>query len=91
MKRVLIRVSGLVQGVCFRRCTLHKAQELGLTGYVTNLANRQVEILAQGSSPAVEQLIDWLPSGVPAASVADIWVEEDEGDEIYLDFSIVQS
>lgn len=91
MKRVLIKVSGKVQGVGFRRTTLQKAQQLGLTGYVSNLPTGQVEILAQGSFPAVDQLVSWCQHGVGLAQVSDVWVEEDEADEIYLDFSIVQS
>ncbi|QSX31325.1 acylphosphatase [Shewanella cyperi] len=91
MKRVLIRVKGKVQGVCFRRCALEKARELGVTGYVTNLDDGSVEILAQGSFPAVDQLIEWCWLGSPGANVSQVLVEEDVENEIYLDFSITQS
>ncbi len=89
MKRVLIKVTGSVQGVCFRRYALQKALQLGLTGYVTNQEDRSVRILAQGSFPAVDNFIQWCHQGSPQAQVDDVLVEEDEANDIYLDFSIV--
>ena len=91
MKRVKINVQGKVQGVCYRRYTLSKARALGLTGYVSNDDDGNVTILAQGAFPAVNYLIDWCKIGSPQSNVSQVFVEEDEADEIYLDFSIVQS
>lgn len=91
MKRVLIKVIGEVQGVGFRRYAQLKAQALGLTGYVTNQDDLSVLILAQGAYPAVDQLIAWCEHGSPMASVTSVLVEEDDADEIYLDFSVIQS
>ncbi|MEI6859304.1 MAG: acylphosphatase [Shewanella sp.] len=91
MKRVMISVHGKVQGVCFRRYVLSEAKALGLTGYVSNDDNGSVIILAQGAFPAVDKLIDWCQIGSPQSSVSRVFVEEDEANEIYLDFSVVQS
>ncbi|MCE9687806.1 MULTISPECIES: acylphosphatase [Shewanella] len=91
MKRVLIKVEGQVQGVDFRRYTVLKARELGITGYVSNQADGSVLILAQGSHAAVNNLLLWCDTGSPLAKVTRITVEEDEANDIYLDFSIVQS
>ncbi|EDP99813.1 Acylphosphatase [Shewanella benthica] len=91
MKRVKISVQGKVQGVCYRRYALSKAKALGLTGYVSNDDDGNVTILAQGAFPAVNYLIDWCKIGSPQSNVSRVFVEEDEADEIYLDFSIVQS
>lgn len=88
MKRVLIKITGSVQGVCFRRFALQKAQQLGLTGYVENQDDHSVRVLAQGSFPAVDNFIQWCHLGSPQAEVDQVLVEEDEADEIYLDFSI---
>ena len=89
MNRVRIKVVGKVQGVCFRRCTLEKANELGLTGYVGNRDDGSVEILAQGGDSAVAQLIEWCHRGSPAAEVTQVLVDEDQDNDIYLDFSII--
>lgn len=89
MKRVLINVTGKVQGVCFRRFTQTKANELSITGYVMNNENGSVSILAQGGFPAVDNLIEWCSIGSPQAQVDKVYVQEDEGNDIYLDFSIL--
>ncbi|MDR8524299.1 MULTISPECIES: acylphosphatase [Shewanella] len=90
MKRVVIKVKGKVQGVSYRQHTLKQATALGLTGFVSNLSDGSVQILAQGGEPAVDRLINWCYIGSPASNVDDVFVDEDEADEIYLDFSIIQ-
>ncbi|MBO1273407.1 MAG: acylphosphatase [Shewanella sp.] len=88
MKRVMITIRGKVQGVGFRYSALQKANALGVTGYVSNRDDGAVEILAQGAFPAVDQLIHWCETGPANAKVDSVFVDEDEADEIYLDFSI---
>ena len=90
MKRVLIKLTGTVQGVGCRHATLTKARALGVTGYVTNCVDGSVEVLAQGSNPAVDNLIAWCELGVSCTDGLMVQVEEDQGDDIYLDFSIVR-
>ncbi|NEQ47641.1 MAG: acylphosphatase [Leptolyngbya sp. SIOISBB] len=72
MERVYMIVSGLVQGVGFRYHTQTEATRLGLTGYVKNLPDGTVEIVAEGSSPAVTQLLEWSKQGPPAAQVKQV-------------------
>ncbi|WP_417761125.1 acylphosphatase [Shewanella sp.] len=88
MKRVLLTITGKVQGVGFRRYAMQRARALGLTGYVCNLDDGSVELLVQGAYPAVDQLIAECEIGPPYADVRDVLVEEDDRDEIYLDFSV---
>jgi len=66
-RRVL--VSGVVQGVGFRYYTRLRAQELGLAGWVQNLADGRVEVWAEGPPAEVEQLLEWLHRGPPGARV----------------------
>ena len=64
MKCVQIFVTGRVQGVFFRVYTRKFAQSLSdITGYVKNLPNGQVEILAEGSSESLRKLADWAKKG----------------------------
>ncbi|XOZ33933.1 acylphosphatase [Halomonadaceae bacterium KBTZ08] len=69
---VLARVEGRVQGVSFRDSTRLKAQQLGVTGYARNRPDGSVEVLACGDASAVNQLVDWLHEGPPAASVSRV-------------------
>jgi acylphosphatase len=66
------RVSGRVQGVAFRASALHEARRLGVTGWVRNLPNGDVEALACGDAAALEALERWLWQGPRAARVAAV-------------------
>ncbi|NPE09194.1 MAG: acylphosphatase [Asgard group archaeon] len=77
--RLEIVVKGLVQGVSFRIYTKRKAISLGLTGYVKNLSNGDVEVVAEGKRNQLLQLIKWLrKSGSPASNVTDVIIEWSE-------------
>ncbi len=68
-------VQGRVQGVNFRATTTQRANTLNLTGYVKNLPDGRVEVLAEGEEPNLRQLVDFLHEGPPAASVSDVTTE----------------
>ena len=72
MKRAHIIVSGVVQGVSFRRFTEDNALKLGLKGYVKNLPNGDVEALVEGHESSINQLIKKLNEGPPASKVDNI-------------------
>ena len=56
MKKLKAIALGKVQGVGFRMYTQRQAQQLGVRGYVRNLANGDVEIVALGENERVEAL-----------------------------------
>lgn len=53
---------GRVQGVFFRAASRDLAKSLGLTGWVKNLPNGDVELVAQGEKEALQTLLDELAS-----------------------------
>lgn len=65
-------VTGRVQGVSYRASTARRAQQLGLTGWVRNLTDGRVELMASGTSEAVAQLESWLWQGPMAAKVTQV-------------------
>jgi acylphosphatase len=69
-------VAGRVQGVYYRAATAEQAARLQLDGWVKNLADGRVEIVAAGSPTAVAELAGWLWQGPPAARVDAVHVEE---------------
>lgn len=75
-------VSGRVQGVFYRASTRHKATELGVSGYASNLPDGRVEVLAVGESTAVTALLDWLWTGPPSARVTAVDVEAMDPDAV---------
>lgn len=78
LSQVHILVSGMVQGVFFRYSTVRQARELGLTGWVRNLSDGRVEILAQGEKKKLEELLSWSrrgPSGSRVSGIEFFWEE----------------
>ena len=88
MQQVRLIVSGRVQGVGFRWSTKHEADQLGLTGYVRNMPNGNVEIVAQGPQAAVEGLISWSKHGPSHSHVSNVDVDEFKSQIRYTNFSI---
>ncbi len=79
-KRVRMLITGRVQGVCFRAYTCEEAKQLDLKGYVRNLPDGRVEVLAEGAPPAVEKLKSYCRQGPPVAHVLDLEVREEEAE-----------
>ena len=84
-KRIHAIVHGRVQGVWFRDHTLKEARRLGLVGWVRNLTDGTVEVVAQGEPHQVDALLAWLHEGSPLAEVEQVdWREEPAGDDLSL-------
>jgi acylphosphatase len=73
--RVRLIVSGLVQGVFFRRATADQASGLAITGWVRNLSNGSVEIMAEGKCRDLEALVAWAHRGPAQAKVEELQVQ----------------
>ena len=76
-KVVRMRISGRVQGVFFRAYTRDEARRLGLKGWVRNLPDGRVEVLAQGNSEQLGSLESFCRKGPPHARVQDVEVTEE--------------
>ena len=74
LARIDLIITGRVQGVFYRASALEQAQSLNLTGWVQNLADGSVEVVAEGQRYALEELINWCRHGPPEAAVQDVIV-----------------
>lgn len=72
MKRIIIIVVGLVQGVFFRYTTRKFARQLGLTGYVKNMPDGSVYIEAEGPEDKLNELLEFSKKGPKHAQVDKI-------------------
>jgi acylphosphatase len=70
--RIVVR--GMVQGVGFRWWAVREASRLGLSGFVRNLADGSVELVASGSGEALDLFEDLCRSGPRGAMVSGIEV-----------------
>jgi len=66
-------VEGFVQGVGFRWFVRSEAESLGLTGYVKNLRDGNVEVYAAGSQKALDELRSKLEQGPYGARVTAVY------------------
>jgi acylphosphatase len=67
-----IRIRGRVQGVYYRASMVQEAQKAGLTGWVRNCEDGDVEAVAEGSRAAIESLLAWCRQGPPGARVDSV-------------------
>lgn len=83
-------VSGKVQGVSFRQNTQEVATDLGLKGWVQNLKDETVEVVAFGTEDELQALYKWLQEGPELAGVDNVTSElaEKESVENLSDFII---
>lgn len=85
---VLITAGGMVQGVGYRWYCREQAQKLGLTGYVMNLENGDVELKVFGGRAAINELISEITRSDMSFSVAEIKIDDIPFDKSYNSFII---
>jgi acylphosphatase len=79
-ERAHVFVSGRVQGVSFRDATRSQAEQLGLSGWVRNTQDGQVEAVFEGDTDTVQQMIEWCKSGPSSADVEDVSVDNEQSE-----------
>jgi acylphosphatase len=83
-------VSGRVQGVGFRYFVQDAAAREGVTGYVRNLPDGQVEALVEGEVEAVARVERAIRSGPGGARVENVSVETLEPSGAYRSFRVTR-
>lgn len=87
--RAHLYISGIVQGVFFRTHTQDVARGLGLTGWVRNLHDGRVEVIAEGAKEQIEQLIQWCHKGPPGASVDGVEIDWQDATDEFKNFDMI--
>ena len=84
----LALVQGRVQGVGFRYNCKNEGQRLGLSGWVRNIPNGDVEVWAEGTEEKLEALLKWLHRGPPGARVDALHCEKHSPTGQYRKFGV---
>lgn len=87
MHHVTLKISGLVQGVCFRSNAERKAHELGIKGFVRNEPDGSVLVEAEGKEEKLAHFVTWCHQGPRAAQVDNVTITEGQI-QGYTDFEI---
>jgi len=87
-KQLHIKVTGRVQGVCFRMYTCMEADRLGVVGWVRNCDDGSVELVAEGEPDAVDALAAWCRHGPPSARVNAVTAAEGQVSGRYNGFDV---
>ena len=76
MKTLKLFVSGIVQGVFFRKSIEDKAKGLELKGFVRNLDDGRVEIVVEGKDENVNEMVKICKQGPSHSEVKNVDTEE---------------
>lgn len=88
-KHLNIKVTGKVQGVSYRVTTKAVADQLGVKGFVKNVADGSVYMEAEGDAVFIDSFLEWCNEGPDAARVEQ--VESSEGEmKNYRNFEVVK-
>jgi acylphosphatase len=71
---IRLLIKGKVQGVFYRASARDMANDLGITGWVKNMTDGNVEILASGEKEQLEKFIRWCENGPRNAHVEEVIV-----------------
>lgn len=84
--RVRVFAAGRVQGVAYRFFAEKYANSLGITGWIRNLPDGRVEVLAEGTGENIERFLDRLREGPRLARVDSLDVQREASTGEFQDF-----
>ena len=86
--RQRLYISGKVQGVAYRFFARSMALRLGVTGFVRNLADGRVEVVAEAKVGTWKEFVGKLKQGPTLAKVSSVVVEPTSSTEPFITFEI---
>ena len=90
MPTLHLLIQGKVQGVFYRASAKEMASCLGLTGWVKNTREGDVEIIATGNTGPLDQFRKWCHKGPPDARVSQVVERYLEEEQACNGFSIIR-
>jgi len=87
-KRLRVVYKGRVQGVGFRFTVESIAMDAGVTGWVRNLGNGDVELVAEGSEKAIQTMLDEIQNSILGRYVDQTVIRWDDYQGEFSDFRI---
>ncbi len=88
MRRLEAYISGVVQGVGFRYYTRKMAKESGVTGFVMNMNDGKVFLVAEGSDEQLEKFLSTIRQGPVHAIVKKVESMQREATGEFSNFTV---
>lgn len=76
MKTIRVYITGIVQGVFFRKFLEEKANEFSVRGFCRNLEDGRIEVVVEGRDERVNEMLDACKKGSQHSEVKDIQIQE---------------
>ncbi len=89
MPTIHLLIKGKVQGVFYRATAKKIADKIGVTGWIKNTKDDDVEAIAKGKQEQLKEFINWCKQGPAKAEVEDVIVTEQK-EMSFIDFKIVR-
>ncbi|PIN81736.1 acylphosphatase [Candidatus Woesearchaeota archaeon CG10_big_fil_rev_8_21_14_0_10_30_7] len=86
--RIVLKIYGIVQGVFFREFVKVLADKLKIKGYVKNLPDKTVEVVAEGEDGDLRTLLKACHEGPKRAFVEKVDVYHEEASNEFTSFRI---
>ena len=86
MKQVHMYISGFVQGVGFREYVRREAKKVGIVGWVRNLEDRRVELIAQAEEETLKKFVKIASRGPFLAEVKSVSIDWQTSGELFDSF-----
>ncbi len=84
-----IIIKGNVQGVFYRATAKDLAVKIGITGWIKNTKEGDVEAVVSGSQEQIDQFIQWCWVGLERATVVDV-ISQPIPEEVFSSFSVTR-
>ena len=88
LKRIHIFVTGRVQGVFFRQSTRVIAIKNNVNGWVRNLDDGRVEIIAEGEIQYIDAFVDWCKTGPANSRIDEFELSEENSTGEFENFEV---
>ncbi len=89
IKRMRAVFAGRVQGVGFRYMVCHAAEPFAVTGFVRNLWNGDVEVIAEGPLQELSGLLDAIKGSRLGRNITDLRMEWRQATDEFDHFGIL--
>lgn len=89
MPTIHLLIKGKVQGVFYRASAKEYADELGITGWIKNTSEGDVEAVATGNEEQLRAFEKWCKQGPRRATVSDLITTQQE-ETTFESFSVIR-